>query len=323
MCTAITYNNGNHYFGRNLDLEYSYREEVTITPRNYVFSFKHMPCMPTHYAIIGIATVSEDYPLYYDATNEAGLSMAGLNFPENAVYHPYDKCKDNIAPYELIPWILGQCKTVNDARSKLEKLSITDIPFSKEYPLTPLHWMLSDRNASVTIEQTRHGLQVLENPIGVLTNNPTFAFHMHNLQNYLHLKNTEPICPLTSNPDIKLYSRGLGAFGLPGDISSASRFVRAAFVKFHSVSEKTGESGICQFFHILNTVQQPAGCVKAGDSYVKTVYSSCCNTDRGAYYYTTYENSQISCVDMHHTNLDANTLTRYPLIREERINMQN
>lgn len=323
MCTAITYYNGNHYFGRNLDLEYSYREEVTITPRNFPFSFKHKQPMPVHYAMIGIATVSNGYPLYYDATNEFGLSAAGLNFPGNAVYFPYDESKDNITSYELIPWILGQCKTVTEARTQLTRMNITDISFSKELPLTPLHWMVSDRNCSITVEQTKNGLQINENPFGVLTNNPAFDFHMYNLQNYFNLTNIEPDCPFTNKTDHKLYSRGLGAFGLPGDLSSASRFVRAAFTKLHSVTENTDEAGICQFFHILNSVHQPAGCVKAGDAYVKTVYSSCCNIDKGIYYYTTYENSQITGVDMNGVNLNGNTLLRYPLIQKLQINMLN
>ena len=88
MCTAAVYQTKDHYFGRNLDLEYSYQESITIAPRNYPFSFRKLPEMKTHYAIIGMAYVLEGYPLYYDATNEKGLSMAGLNFPGSAAYSP-------------------------------------------------------------------------------------------------------------------------------------------------------------------------------------------------------------------------------------------
>ena len=88
MCTAATYRTRDHYFGRTLDYEFSYAEEVTITPRNFPFRFRHVRPLDHHYALIGMATVAEDYPLYYEATNEKGLSMAGLNFPGNAVYRP-------------------------------------------------------------------------------------------------------------------------------------------------------------------------------------------------------------------------------------------
>lgn len=83
MCTAITWNG---YFGRNLDLWYSYGESVVITPRNYPFSFRLAGEMAHHYALIGIAHVADGVPLYYEATNEKGLSVAGLNFPGNACY---------------------------------------------------------------------------------------------------------------------------------------------------------------------------------------------------------------------------------------------
>lgn len=81
MCTAATYTTKNHYFGRTLDYEYSYEEQVTVTTRNYPFPFRKVNTMETHYAMIGMAFVVENYPLYYGATNEKGLSMAGLNFP--------------------------------------------------------------------------------------------------------------------------------------------------------------------------------------------------------------------------------------------------
>ena len=86
MCTAAVYKTKDFYFGRTLDYEFSYGDEVTVTPRNYPFHFRNMGDMESHYAMIGMATVADGYPLYYEATNEAGLSMAGLNFPGNAVF---------------------------------------------------------------------------------------------------------------------------------------------------------------------------------------------------------------------------------------------
>ena len=116
MCTAATYRTRDHYFGRTLDYEFSYAEEVTITPRNFPFRFRHVRPLDHHYALIGMATVAEDYPLYYEATNEKGLSMAGLNFPGNAVYHPPKDGVDNVCAFELIPWLLGQCASVAEVR---------------------------------------------------------------------------------------------------------------------------------------------------------------------------------------------------------------
>ena len=119
MCTAITYHTRDHYFGRTLDLEYNYQEQVTVTSRNYEFRFRRKGGTERHYAIIGMATVVDGYPLYYEAANECGLAMAGLNFPGNAYYAPVAEGKDNIAPFEFIPWILAQCKSLGEARELL------------------------------------------------------------------------------------------------------------------------------------------------------------------------------------------------------------
>ena len=300
MCTAITYQTKDHYFGRNLDLEYVYRETVTITPRNYPFRFRQMGTMERHYAMIGMAYVLGDYPLYYDATNEAGLSMAGLHFPDNAVYRPEEPGWDNVGSFEFIPWILGQCATVQEARALLDRLSLWDTPFSSELPPSPLHWMISDRNSSITVEPLADGLRVYDNPVETLTNNPPFDYQVKNLSNYLNLTACVPENRFCTQLNLTPYSKGMGAMGLPGDLSSASRFVRAAFTRMNSVAGDSESESVSQFFQILRSVAMARGCVRlGGDSYEITVYSSCCNTDRGIYYYTTYENSQISAVDLH------------------------
>lgn len=187
MCTAISWLGKHHFFGRNLDLEYAYQECVAITPRNFPFSFRSQKPLDSHYAMIGTATVVGDYPLYYEATNEAGLSIAGLNFPGNAAYLPVTEGKDNITPFELIPWILGQCADVAAARELIAKINIVNIPFSDAFPLSPLHWIIADRQKSIVVEAMEDGVHVHEDPVGVLTNNPPFPYHMHNLSNYMGL----------------------------------------------------------------------------------------------------------------------------------------
>ena len=313
MCTAITFQSTDHYFGRNLDLEYSYRESVTVMPRNYPLFFRKMPVMQKHYAMIGVATVSDGYPLFYDGVNERGLAMAGLNFPGNAVYYPEAANMDNIAPFELMPWVLSQCGTVDDARKLLDRINIEKLPFNKKFPLTPLHWLIADRESAITLESLSEGMRIYENPVGVLTNNPTFDFHIHHLQNYLNITSEEPWNRFSEKISLSPYSRGMGALGLPGDLSSSSRFVRAAFTKLNACCGVNEEENVCQFFHILDAVAMQKGCVKVGELYEKTVYSSCCNTDKGIYYYTTYENSRITAVDMYRENLEGNELISYPL----------
>ena len=319
MCTAISYKTKDHYFGRNLDLEYSYQEEITITPRNFPLPFRMVDAQPTHLGIIGTAVIANGFPLYFDATNEAGLSMAALNFPGNAVYLPQEPEKYNVASFELIPWILGQCTTVAEAENLLKNTNIADIAFSDAYPPSPLHWILADREDALTIEPMAGSLSIDHNPVGILTNNPPFDYHMHNLSNYLNLTREEPQNHFAFKYPLAPHSRGLGAFGLPGDLSSVSRFVKVAFTKFNSVSGDSDEESITQFFHILSSVEQQSGCVRVGNCFEKTVYSSCCNTDKGIYYYVTYENRQITAINLHHEDLDGNELVHYPMVRQQQI----
>ena len=324
MCTAITYYTNDHYFGRNFDLEYSYNETVTITPRNYEFKFRKVESIKNHYAIIGMAYVTNNYPLYYDAINEKGLGMAGLNFPENADYKEIDVEKNNIAPFEFIPYILSQCSNVEEAKKILKNINIAKIDFSDELPVSPLHWIIADKESSITVESVKEGLKIYDNPVGVLTNNPTFDIQLFNLNNYMNLSTEKPVNNFSKNLNLETYSRGMGAIGLPGDLSSASRFVKAVFTRMNSKSGTSESESISQFFHILESVYQQRGCVHMGeDKYEITIYSSCCNMDKGIYYYTTYENSQISGIDMYKENLNDSELVSYNLIEGQQIIMQN
>ena len=324
MCTAATYKTKDFYFGRTLDYEFSYGDEVVVTPRNYPFSFRDAGEMQSHYAIIGMAFVTKNTPLYYDAMNEKGLCMAGLNFVGNAVYRKPEKGKDNVAQFEFIAWILGQCADVKAARAKLQNLNLTDTPFSAELPVAQLHWILADRNEAITVEAVKDGLKIYENPVGVLTNNPPFPEQMFRLNDYMHLSPKSPENHFAESLPLYTYSRGMGAMGLPGDLSSQSRFVRVAFTKMHAVSGDSEKESVSQFFHILGSVDQQRGCCDVGEGkYEITIYTSCCNADKGIYYYNTYENHQISGVDMHKENLDGTALVRYPLVTGEQILMQN
>ena len=322
MCTAITYQTADHYFGRNLDYEHSIPCAVTVTPRNLTFRFQNGSLLQHHHAMIGMSMVEDAYPLYFDATNEYGLSIAGLNFPGNAVYLPYEKNKINITPYELTPWILGQFKSVDSALMELQAVNLLNVPFRKDIPLSPLHWILADQSRSVTLEATVSGFHIYDNPVGVLTNNPPFDYHMHHLCEFMNLTASLPENRFSRHVSLKPYSRGMGAIGLPGDLSSASRFVRAAFTKLNSRSSESEDESVTQFFHILDSVFQTNGCAQVGNSYEKTLYSSCCNIDKGIYYYTTYENRQITGIEMYKADLNGKELYTYPLKQTQAIFME-
>ena len=324
MCTAATYKTKDFYFGRTLDYEFSYGDEVTITPRNYPLCFRTKGEMKNHYAMIGMAHVTENYPLYYEAINEKGLGMAGLNFVGNADYKEKVDGKDNVAQFEFIPWILSQCTTVDEAQSLIEKMNLISEPFNDKLPVAQLHWIIADKDRAITVESVKEGIKIYDNPVGVLTNNPPFDKQLFALNNYRHLSTKSTENTFALGLELEQYSRGMGAIGLPGDLSSQSRFIRVAFTKMNSISGDGEKESVSQFFHILNSVDQQRGCCELDDGkYEITIYTSCCNADKGIYYYTTYDNHQITAVDMHKENLEGEELVRYHLIEEEQIRIQN
>ncbi len=296
MCTAISDRGERHLFGRTLDLECSYGETVTLLPRRAPMRFLHREASEEHWAILGMAIRGNGVPLFYDAVNEKGLCIAALNFPHYAQYRTRADRPLALASFELIPWLLGQCETVEQARHALRDACITAESVSSSLPATPLHWLLADRCESLVIEPTEAGLALHENPLGVLSNSPPFAYHLTRLAEFMQLGACEPVNRLCPDRPLVPYARGLGAIGLPGDWSSASRFVRAVFVKQHT-APAAGEAAISRFFHMMGAVAVPDGCMVSEEGRpVRTVYTACMDAAAMRYYYTTYDASAIGCV---------------------------
>ena len=308
ICTAITFNGRQRYFGRNLDLEYVYGENVVVTPRNFSLEFRFIETLKSHYAMIGMALVKNDYPLYFDAMNEYGVCMAGLNFVGNAKYRSPTHNKINIAHFELIPYLLGLCKTADEALEKLKEINLTDTPFSEELAVAELHWLLSDREKSYTLEWTKNGGRFYENPYGVLTNNPSFDFHLENVKSYINLTAEQTNCNFSKSLQINPNSKGIGAVGLPGDWTSPSRFIRATFVKLNANTKCA--DGKEQFFRILDSVAMPDGCVVTNDGFERTQYTSCCDMNDCIYHFCTYENRAIRSVCLCDFDVDNKELTQ-------------
>ena len=324
MCTAATYQTECFYMGRTLDYEFSYGEEITITPREFPFEFRHGGTLSNHYAIIGMAHAAGGYPLYYDAVNEKGLGMAGLNFVGNAKYAQPREGMRNVAQFEFIPWILSQCAELSQARELISGMNLTGTPFSEQLPAAQLHWIIADRSGCIVVESTEKGLQIHENKAGVLTNNPPFEQQMAMLNNYMGLSPRDPQNTFAEGLELTRYSRGMGAVGLPGDLSSASRFARVAFTRNNSRSGSSEAESVGQFFHILGSVEQTRGCCFFfNDTATTEIYTSCWNAQTGVYYYTTYLNRRISAVDMHRADLDSRELIRYPMPQQEDVYFQN
>lgn len=294
MCTAI---NDNKLFGRTLDVERSLGEQVVIAPRRFAFNFLYQGSASKHHAIIGAAHVVDNTPLYYDAMNEKGLCAAALRLPELTTYHEARSDKDNLASFELISWILCNFYNAESARKAMENVNITPESFSKDLPSTPLHWLVGDRKTSFVIESVEDGLKIYDNPYGVLTNAPEFP-----TQCYIFEERGRPML---------------------GDLSSSSRFVRAINAKDHTDTCDGEIETISRFFHIMSTVNQPAGLFQADERKLRTEYTACMDTETLTYYFTTYDCRNIRGVKMRSANLDGSTLEVFPMTKNECIEFLN
>ena len=300
MCTAV-YVNG-RYFGRNLDVENSYGEQIVIMPKNYDITYSNGKKTKSKYRVMGMAYVVGDYPLFFDGANECGLCVAALNFPKCAVYNKPKNHFINIASYEFITYITANFASIQELMPHLTKINITDTCFSKQLPTTPLHFMISDKQKTIVAEPVQTGLKIYDNPVGVMTNSPGFDFHLFSLNNYINLSNDDANNTFAKNLNLDIYSKGMGAIGLPGDYSSNSRFVKASFVKQNTIFCDDEKDNINRFFDILHSVKMPYGCVHSKSGYEYTLYSSCIDTKNMVYYYTTFNNHSIASVNMINTD---------------------
>ena len=316
MCTAICFWGKKALFGRTLDLEDSLGVKVVMTPRNFDFG----DGIISKNAIVGMGIVREGRVLHFDALNERGLWGAALNFPVCNMYRKAEKCKLNLASYEILPYILSNFASVKEVKEGLSDLNITDRAFSIELPSTPLHWIISDCEESLTVESDSKGVRVMPNLAGVLTNSPNFEYHITRLSDYLGLSAYENKNRLTDIP-LTPYSRGLGAMGLPGDFSSSSRFIRAVYLKKFTLVDRNKNAEICRIFHILDGVSVPDGCIITREGRpVRTVYSSVASPTEKVYYFTSY-----TCRTPHavRLNTEITEMQTFSLNTDEKIEYLN
>lgn len=313
MCTGVRFGDdkGNMYFGRNLDWSSSYGQKVVVTPRNYSYNSAFLGEMkPRAGAIIGMAIVVENTPLYFDCANESGLAIAGLNFPG---YAQYEKTavdgKTNVAAYEFPLWVAMNFATVDEAEKALRDVSIVAKPISEQFPVSELHFIIGDSKRSIVVEYTERGMEVFRNDVDVLTNQPGYGWHKENLRNYM---NNFPQMPAKINWGREVMTAfGTGSLmrGIPGDYYAPSRFVRVAYLNTH-YPVKTGEAeNVSRLFHTLAGVAMIDGAALMADGKSEiTIYTGGYSSASKTYYYNTYENPAIVAVPMSDYDLDGKEL---------------
>ena len=309
MCSGVRFsdNNENMYFGRNLDWSVGFGQKVLITPRDYILNSAFLGERSSKYALIGMGIVAEGTPLYFDCGNEAGLAVAGLNFPGYAQYEDAPvQGKRNIAAYEFPLWVAMSFQSVDEVESALKETVIVAKPFNEKYPVSMLHWIVGDKDRSIVVEYTENGMEVFRDDVDVLTNQPGFGWHRENLRNYMNVDSGMPDSVNWQDAKMKPFGAGSLMRGLPGDHYSTSRFVRAAYHNTHYPAQSTESENISRLFHTLASVAMIDGASQMSDgNFEKTIYTGGFSSATNTYYFNTYEDSAIRSVRLEDYGVDG------------------
>ena len=314
MCTSVrfTSTNGSLYFGRNLDWESGYGEQPVFTPRNWngAWAFEDaqsrqgkassgdgicrnaQECDGAHSAraVLGMAVIAQNIPLYFDCMNEDGLAIAGLLF---AGFANYEACaiegKTNIASYEFPLWVARNFSTVDQVKEELGRVAIIGKSIAGMEP-SQLHWMIVDASQSIVVEYTEDGMHVYDDPVDVLANQPAFDWHVENLRSYYMVRPDVPDTTCWGKARLEAYGSGAGMRALPGDYYSPSRFIRAAYLNAHYPAVESETDNVARLFHTLQSVSMIEGAsrMKSGN-FEKTIYTSGYSQETGSCYYNTYD----------------------------------
>lgn len=301
MCTAVRFIDGedNMFFGRNLDWSFSYGEKVLYTPKDYNYQ-PAFNAEDRNHAVLGVGIIADDTPLYFDCANDAGLAVAGLNFPGYAEYAPDSvNLTTNVAAYEFPLWVARNFTSVDDVEEALKNVTIVAKPINDQYPVSMLHWIIGDATRSIVVEYMADGMHVYHDDIDALTNQPQFPYHMQNLINYI---NADPK-PIESvkwgNADLKAWGAGLSAHGLPGDPNSTSRFVRVSYTNAHYPQQKGEQDNVTRLFKTLSSAAMVDGnSMMSNGQYEKTIFTSGFSANTMTYYKNTYDDPTIRAYAM-------------------------
>lgn len=309
MCTGVRFSDdkGNMYFGRNLDWSTGYGQKVVVTPRGYKYKSAFLGEMANSPALIGMGIVVENIPLYFDCANEHGLAIAGLNFPGYAAYEK-DAVKDrtNVAAYEFPLWVALNFKTVAEVKRALANVAIVAKPVNPQYPVSELHWLIGDGKQSIVVEYTAAGMEIYDNAVDILTNQPGYGWHKENLRNYMNLFPQMPKEVKWREASMVPFGSGSLMRGIPGGFYSTDRFVRVAYLNTHYPVQVDEASNVSRLFHTLAGVAMIDGGAQMGDgAYEKTVYTGGYSAATKTYYYNTYEDPAIKSVAMKDHDLDS------------------
>ena len=331
-CTGIRLvaADGTVVYARTLEFAVDLNSEVIMVPRGYARTGstpdgKAGLKWKAKYASLGANGLG--MPLIFDGLNEKGLAVGLFYFPTTAGYMPYSggEAAKTIAPWEMGSWILDNFATVEEVKANAGKIVVAPVVFKGWGFVPPVHFVVHDASGkSIVIEYVGGKLNVHDNPLGVMTNSPTFDWHMTNLRNYVNFS-------LTNHPPVQVgpvklvpFGQGSGMLGLPGDFTPPSRFVRAVAFSQSLLPSKTGADAVLQAFHVLDNFDLPKGALREAEKDDHgniladyTIWTSANDLKAKQFYFRTYQNSQIRMVDLTKMNLDAKDISKVSMQGDE------
>lgn len=302
MCTAVRFTDaqGNMYLGRNLDWAFGYGERPRVWAKGSSVPYMFLDDAPADHAVIGMCIDYQGYPMFFDCGNDAGLAVAGLNFPGYAEFPSAPKNgATNVCAYEFPFWVTANFSTVDEVEAALANTVIVGKPAGEGLGVSYLHWIIGDANRSIVVEQMADGLHVHNDPVDVLANQPAFDWHMENLRTYITANNSFPQAAVWGKAELKPFGAGAGMRGIPGDCYSPSRFVKTAFLNANYPTKDGTVGNIARMFHTLGNASMVEGAAAMADGqFEKTIYTGCFEASTGMYYYNTYDDPAIYCVSL-------------------------
>jgi choloylglycine hydrolase len=324
-CTGITLKagDGTVVHARTLEFAIDLHSDVIMVPRGYVRTGstpdgKEGLKWKAKYASVGANGVG--MPVIFDGLNEKGLSSGLFYFPTSAGYMTYAAADagKTLAPWELGSWMLENFATVDEVRANIGKIVVPAVVFKEWGFSPPVHYIVQDASGkSIVIEYVDGKLNIHDNPLGVLTNSPTFDWQMTNLRNYVNFSMTNVPPVQLGSVKLEPFGQGSGMLGMPGDFTPPSRFVRAVAFSQSAFPSKTGQDAVLSAFHILNQFDIPKGAAREHEKDAHgniqadyTIWTSASDLTARQFYFRTYDNSQIRRVDLMKMNLDAKDIVK-------------
>ncbi|QGM44916.1 linear amide C-N hydrolase [Methylocystis heyeri] len=331
-CTSflIKAADGSPVYGRTMEFGFQLHSEAIVIPRQFTLAATGPGGKPswnwkTRYAAVGLSAFGQ--PVITDGMNEKGLGGGILYFPDYVGYADPATADSAhaLAPWDFLTWVLTNFATVAEVKAALAEISIIGITEPTLGITPPFHYTLHDAGgSSLVIEPVGGKLKVYDNPLGVLTNSPTFDWHMTNLRNYVKLSpvNAEPL--KIDGETISSFGQGSGLLGIPGDPTPPSRFVRALGFALSAKPRPDGAQTVRLAEHILNNFDIPVGFIQpdASDKAAPlefTQWTAIADLRGKRYYVKTYDNQMLRHIDFSSFDLNAKSIRVAPLEPESSV----